>query len=195
MQPKGPEQPILEYGAEHRWNVRAIVVRSLAAVGVIVLVAIAWPIAWSRLYLYEEVGVRSELESIRGGRVLNINSYDDPPGVKVMFAEVSVDGGSTRTIRFRGPRYYLLRKGEWMMIDEIGPHSVLVYLRGEPWPQPLRAGPDGELANVLPFKLKNVRDVAAHYDEIVSFVGSEPSGTFTDSAGRVSTWRIEVRPR
>ena len=139
--------------------------------------------------------MRSELESIPGGRVININSFDDGPGVKVIWAEVSIDEGLTRTIRFRAPSRWEFKCGERMLIEDIGPYSVLVYLRGEQWPQPLSIGPDGELASVLPFRCKNVRDIAAHYDQIVQFVGSQPSGTFSDAAGHVNSWRIQVRPK
>lgn len=82
-----------------------------------------------------------------------------------------------------------------MLIDAIGPYSVCVYLRGEPWGQPLSVGRDSELTAVLPFKFNNVRDVGAHYDELLDFVAALPSGTFTDASGKVNAWRIEVRPR
>lgn len=99
MQPR-LSQPILEYGAQHRGNLRRIAVKALAVLALIVVAGAALLFAWSRLYLYEETSVRMELESIPGGRVTDINSFDDPPGVKVISADVSLGGGSTKSCAF-----------------------------------------------------------------------------------------------
>ncbi len=188
------DQSILDYGTQRRWNPRRLLLKAIASLALIVVAWFSIDFAWSQLFK-DEVDVRRELESIPGGRVINVNYFDDSPGTKVISALLSIDGGPIRTIGFRAPHAYALRCGEGMLIDDIGPYSILLYLGGEPWPQPFNVGKDGELASVLPFKFNNVRDVASHYEEIVAFVAANPSGTFSDSAGNVRTWRIEVRPR
>lgn len=81
-----------------------------------------------------------------------------------------------------------------MCVEAIGPYTVGVeYGDGRLADQHLDVGHDGPLRDALPVQLRDVRDLAARYDEVVAFVARQPTGEFTTSDGSVSTFRVRVR--
>ena len=57
----------------------------------------------------------------------------------------------------------------------------------------LDVGARSEFAQILPFKLRNVADLAAHYDALMAFVTQEPSGTYMNQNGRTCIFHVRVK--
>jgi hypothetical protein len=184
--------PVLDYGVTTRVNVRRVVHWLAATLGILCLGVPSIGIAWNSLAHYQENRVTAELKSIPGATVLKVYAYEDKPTC----AEVNLDSSPNRSIWFHAPRGGELSSGSRMSVGGLGSNHVLVYFRDENWSQGgLDFGRNNPLAAVLPFRFRDVRDLAAHYDEVEAFVRQEPRGTFTDQRGVVCKYRIEVRPR
>jgi hypothetical protein len=184
--------PTLDYGATARVNLRRVFCWSLGLVAILCVAVIAILIGWNWLAHYEENGVRADLETIPGAHVLKVATYEDKP----MYATVSLDSTQSKTITFYSPWRGELRSGTRMSIQEIGSNDVLVYFRDENWSQGgLDFGRNSPLANVLPFRFHDVRDLAAHYDEVEAYLREQPTGIFTDTSGNVCRYKIEFRPK
>jgi hypothetical protein len=185
--------PTLEYGSQPRTDPRRLIRRSLAVLALVAICVWTVRIAFQRLYDLDRNSVESALRSVPGGRVLHIGGFDDGISWTVATAEVSVDGSTARTISFRSPRYGELQSGSRMCVTSIGPYQVDVEVSDERMVvQHLDFGCDSEFKDVLPFRLRDVNDLAVRYDEVLAFVTKEPSGTYTAPDGKVCTYQIRA---
>jgi hypothetical protein len=183
----------LEYGPQPRTHPHRVIQRLLAVLALLAVCVWTVRVALQRLYYLDRNSVESELRSVPGGRVLQIGGFDDGLSWTVATAEVSVDGSTARTISFRSPRHGELQSGSRMCVTSIGPYQVDVEVSDERMlVQHLDFGRDSEFKDVLPFRLRDLHDLAARYDEVLAFVTNEPSGTYTAPDGKVCTYQIRA---
>ena len=186
----------LGYGSQPRTGTRRVILRALAAVAVLGLCFWTIRVAFQRIYYLDRDSVEAALRSIPGGRVLDIGGFDDSFRWTVASAEVSIDGSPSRAISFRSPRHGELQRGSRMCLTSIGPYEVYVEVGDDRiLVQHMDVGSDSEFKDVLPFRLRDVNDLAAHYDEILAFVAQQPSGTYKAPNGRVCTYQIRAWQR
>ena len=115
----------------------------------------------------------------------------------VLGVRFSVDGTPGGMIYLRKPLPRELRTGSRLAVWEIDRStSGSEYDGDDQWTRrPLDVGRGSELAKVLPFRFNSVQDLAAHHADVVKFVETAPSGTFTDGTGRVRTYHVRTLPR
>jgi hypothetical protein len=183
--------PVLEYGSTPRAEMRRTLRWLLGALATLCLAVLSIAIGWYWVSHYQENGVTAELRSIPGAQMLKVAAYEDKP----MWAKVSLDASQSKRIRFYTPYRGELNSGIRMSVQEMGSNSVVVYFRDENWGHDLDFGRNSPLAAVLPFRFRDVRDLAAHYDEVEAFLRQQPSGTFVDQSHRLCKYRIEFRAK
>jgi hypothetical protein len=188
--------PILDYGSSQRVDPWRAIRGLLIAAAIMCATISTFRLAWNSLGHADENGMRSDLQMIADVQTIHVAAFADEPGDKVMSASVRFGPGGTKFLGFHAPHSGDLRSGSRMSVQEIGSYLVLVYFRDESWSQGgLDFGRDSPLANVIPFKFRSVRELSAHYDEVEAYLKQEPSGTFTDTNGRICKYRVELRPR
>jgi hypothetical protein len=167
--------------------------RSLAVLALLALCVWTIRLGFQRIYNLDHDSVASALRAVPGGRVIDIGGFDDGLTWTVASAQVSVDGSATRTITFMSPRRGELQSGSRMAVTDIGPYQIRVEVGDDRMlVQSLDFGHDSEFKDVLPFRLRDVNDLAAHYDEIIAFIAQEPSGMYTAPDGTVVKYQIQV---
>jgi hypothetical protein len=183
----------LDYGPQPRTKSRRLARRLLGAIGLVLVCAWSIRFGLEKFYYLNRDSVQSALAAIPGGRVLDVSGFDDGIRFTVANAEVSIDGSLMRTISFRSPRSGELQSGSRMCVTGLGPYSVFVEVGDQRiLVQHLDFGRDSEFRDVLPFQLRDVKDLAAHFDKITAFVTQEPSGTYTTPEGKACRYRIRV---
>ena len=183
----------LEYGSQPRVNPGRVIRRSLAVLALLAVCVWTIRLGFQRLYNIDRDSVESALRAVPGGRVVDIGGFDEELTWTVASATVSVDGSATRTITFMSPGRGQLQSGSRMAVTDIGPYQIRVEVSDDRMlVQSLDFGHDSEFKDVLPFRLRDVNDLAAHYDEIIAFITQEPSGTYTAPDGKVVTYQIQV---
>ncbi len=182
----------LEYGTAVRANRRRCVRWSLV---VVLLVVVVWQLhsACQWAYYRDRDRVRADWDAVSSGRTMAIDGYDNTMSWAVAEARIRADGSQGRIIRILSPRPGELRTGARLAIESLGSTGVCVETGDERVSVGyLDVGSQSEFAPVLPFRLKNGADLALHYDEILSFIKQENSGTYTNRQGRLCTYRIRV---
>jgi hypothetical protein len=183
----------LEYGRQPRRD-PVVLIRRLAA-AVVLLGFFAWAIrvACQRFYYVDRDSVRAALSPLSGGTAVRVDGFDDGPGWTVAGAEVNLDGSRARRISFQSPRCGELQSGTRMCVRGLGSYSVSVDVFDERvMVQFLDFGSDSEFRDVLPFHPRDVKELAARFDELVAYVEREPSGTYTAPSGKSCTYRIRA---
>ena len=81
-----------------------------------------------------------------------------------------------------------------MRVERIGKYSFVVVATDEGyWLQYIDLGRDGNFANILPFQLRDIRDLARHYDDIIHIIDRLPrSGTHEAKDGKAYRYEIRV---
>jgi hypothetical protein len=166
----------------------------MAVSGVLLLCVWAIRVGSRKLYYLDRDSVHSALAGIPSGKVIQVAGFDDGITWTVANAEVSVDGFATRTIMLRSPRWRELQNGRRMCVMGLGPYALDVEVGDERvLVQHLDFGRNSEFGELLPFRPRDVRELAARYDEIVAFITQEPSGVYTTREGKRCTYRIRAR--
>jgi hypothetical protein len=152
-----------------------------------------------RVAMLERDRVLEQINGIPNVRVFDVHGYMNDPAIfwTVLGVRFSVDGTPGGMIYLRKPLPRELRTGSRLAIHEMGAQHVWVEYDGDDqWTKrPLDVGHDSELAAVLPFRFQSVQDLAARHAEVVKYIEEASSGTFTDAAGRVRTYRVRTMPR
>src|SRR5687767_7812899 len=179
-------QAPLAYAAVTRRSPRRVVRRVLLAVALLAACAVTVKLSCRELYYYNRDGVARVIQSSRRLQLDDVYGFEDGPGAwKVVGANAHVRGAPGNTVNFDSPKAGELRNGSHIRIGRIGRYN-LHWVEGDAWYTSMDFGRDGEFANLLPFPVRTVDDVAARYDEIVSILaGMPPSGTHRAKDGKV----------
>ena len=186
----------LDYGSQPRTDLGRLFRRSIIGLAVFAVGVGTVCLALQRIYYLDRNSVESALRSVSASRVFHIDGFDDTLSWTVATAEVSVDGSPSRTISFRSPRHGELQSGSRMCVTSVGAYDVDVEVSDERvLVQHLDFGCDSEFKDVLPFRVRDVNDLAARYDEILAFVMEEHSGTYKTPDGKFCRYHIRAWKR
>jgi hypothetical protein len=147
------------------------------------------------LYYMDLIHVRNTLASIDGITDVHVYGFDDL-SYEVTLATFALEGRPDAVIGSRGlgepGHVWLQRLGPWEFHEcSYGFQGVFETATGKPveslgFRDCIDIGPSGEYAAMLPVKIRDLNDVVTHYDELVRYFSTWPSG---------KTWReLEKRP-
>jgi len=149
--------------------------------------------AFYRYNVSDRDGIRHVLESIPGARDVEINGYEDGPSFDIVEVRMNLDPAGRRRIWFGNTTPHYLVSGEHLRVLRIGDFTFETWDRDSG--QCFDFGRDGGFANLLPFKLKDAADLAAHYDDVHDILKKMPrSGTHRTPDGRSIQFEIKGVP-
>ena len=162
------------------------------ALGAVCLVSLRY--GERRLYYHDRDRVIAELSAIQGVHVITVDGPDDGWHMTVAYAWFSIGRDPNKTICLQAPKAGDLGSGRHMWIASMGPRRVYVEVDDSRQMMGfLDVGKDSEFAQILPFKLKGVGDLVAHYDEVLAFINREPSGRYITQDGKTCTYHVRVQ--
>ena len=178
---------LVEYGSETRVSPRRVVRRALFWLALTGVVVITLRVACHRLYYSDYNSLQERLSSVPGATLLSLGAYADNPWVlKVVEGQVAVGGDPTKVIVFRTSDGRDLCSGEHVRICSIGPYGLWAVDPGGGWPDYVDLGSAGPFSGLISPPVKDVNDLVARYDEVLSKLAALPAdGTHRAADGRV----------
>jgi hypothetical protein len=182
----------LHYGVVARSSPRRVVGRLVLALLVASAGAGGLYAAARAVYWWDYDRVNAILADGPGAKVNFVRGFDEDVTYSLIEAEVALDGSPGRTISFRAPTAYELRRGSHLRVA-FGPISLCAVAPEGYCLNYKDLGRDGVFANFLPFEVNSVEDLALRYDEIVAVLSrAQPRGVHRGLDGRLYSYAIST---
>jgi hypothetical protein len=180
-------EALVEYGSETRISPWRMARRAILGLALTTAVVVALRVAWHQAYYSDYDSLRRVLSSVPGATFMSVGAYEDNPWVlKVVEGQVAVGGDPTKVIVFRTSDGRDLRSGEHVRLCAIGPHRLWATDPDSSCPDFLDVGLAGPFGGLISPPVKNVDDLVARYDEVLSKLAALPAdGTHRAADGRV----------
>jgi hypothetical protein len=188
---------VLHYGRRTTRDFRRDLRRALCALGLCALCLLIVFGAYLIWYYHDYYGVHSALVDAAPKAKIKIGG-DDETGFgpyEVYETYLDLDGSGKRIIGLNGPQGSHLRDGTHLVLSQVGPNCFAVITPEHYWLQYIDIGSDGDFADLLPIKFKDMNDLVSRYDQLLSTVRQLPRNSqITTKDGKTCELRILNAP-